>query len=52
MNKAMILVATPICMIYGFVTVLVREIGRAFKYAWLEARRNLESAKRMWGGRR
>jgi len=46
MSKTMIVVILPFAMLFGFISVLIRDIGRAFKYAWLEALIELESAKR------
>lgn len=40
-----IALAIPVCMVLGFTTTLIREIGSAFKYAWLEAMIELESGK-------
>ena len=48
MIKTLIVVALPFAMLFVFVSVLVRGIGRAFKYAWLEAMIEFESAKRAW----
>lgn len=48
MNKTLIVIVLPFAMLFGFVSVLVRDIGRAFKYAWFEAMIELEAAKRDW----
>jgi hypothetical protein len=48
MIKLLIVFVTPIAMVIGFVDVLGREIGHAFRYAWLEAMGEWESAKRAW----
>lgn len=48
MNRALIVAVLPFAMLFGFISVLIRDIGRAFKYAWLEAMIELESAKRDW----
>lgn len=48
MPNWMIAITTPVCMLLGFFCVLTRDIGRAFKAAWLEALIELESAKRTW----
>jgi len=46
--KLLILVLVLPAMAAGFFTVLGREIGQAFKYAYLEACRELDAAKRAW----
>lgn len=43
-----ILLGLPFCMVLGFVTTLVRGIGRAFHYAWLEARGELAAGKKVY----
>jgi len=48
MPKPMIIVIAPFCIAAGFLIVLVREIGRAFKYAYLEARIEFDAAKRAY----
>jgi hypothetical protein len=44
----LIAIAIPFCMGAGFFTVLFRDIGRAFRAAWLEALIEFESAMRYW----
>lgn len=47
-GRLFIAVALPFCVLFGFSSILVREIGNAFKYAWLEARSEIDAAKREW----
>ena len=44
----LIAVVLPVAMVVGFISVIFREIGRAFKYAWLEAMIEFQSGKRSW----
>jgi hypothetical protein len=39
-------VLLPLILIWAFVEVLLREMGRSFRYAWLEAKSNLEAYHR------
>lgn len=48
MNKALIFILTPFAMTVGFVHILFRDVGRAFKAAWLEAKIELGAARREW----
>lgn len=48
MNRKLLIVIAPVAMLAGFVTVLVREFGRAFRCAYLEARIELGAARRHW----
>lgn len=48
--KAFVVITVPFFMVGGFVLVLVRDIGRAFRNAWLEAMMELESARQYWRG--
>lgn len=46
--RILIALAIPLCMVLSFCITLVKEIGGAFKYAWLDAMGELDSAKRAW----
>lgn len=48
--RPLIVIIAPICVALGFVTVLTRDIGRAFYAAWLEAKIEADSARRAWRG--
>jgi hypothetical protein len=48
MSRVLIVIIAPIAMVVGFASVLIRDIGRAFIHAWLEARIELEAARRDW----
>ena len=48
MRCTLIVIMAIICMIHGFLSVLFREIGRAFRYAYLEACMEFSAAKRAY----
>lgn len=48
MSRTMIVVLLPIAMLVGFFGTLFREIGSAFKCAYLEAMIEFEHARREW----
>jgi hypothetical protein len=48
MTRLLIVVVLPFCMVAKFSTTLVRDIGRSFRYAWLDAMSEVESAKQHW----
>jgi hypothetical protein len=48
MPKWLIVIVLPICIFLGFFVVLVKEIGMAFRRAWLEAMFEIEAAQRYW----
>lgn len=38
----------PFFIVWAFISTLAREISRAPRYAWLEARSEVETWKRIW----
>lgn len=46
--RGMLILAFPFVVPWVFFESLFKEICRAFKYAYLEVRINLESFKRIW----
>lgn len=44
--RACLIAGAPLTISWGFLSTLLREIGRAFKYAWLDARMEASAARR------
>ena len=44
--KTMLCVALPVFVVWAFFSTLIREIGRGFRYAWLDVRSEVASFHR------
>ena len=44
--RAALIAGAPLIISWGFLSTLLREIRRAFKYAWLDARLEASAARR------
>lgn len=48
MKRVLIVVILPLAIIFTFVSTFWREVGRAFRYAWLDVRIEIDAAAKMW----
>lgn len=48
--RVMLVLAFPVIIAWTYLYVLIRDIGRSFYAAWLDARIEIANARRIWNG--
>ena len=48
LHRFILCIVLPFALAWSFLSVLLREIGRAFRYAWMEVRTEIAVAKVIW----